>query len=41
MYVIIKYEGKIVSLDLSTTTPACLKYFTDKGAEIIEYRNHR
>lgn len=41
MYAIIRYEGKLVSLDLSTTSVACLDYFIKKGAEIVEYRNFR
>lgn len=41
MFVILRYEGRIISFDLSTTTPGCLEHFTRKGAEIIEYRNFR
>ena len=41
MFAIIRYEGKIFSLDLSTTSIACLSHFTKKGAEILEYRHFR
>lgn len=41
MYVILKYNNEIISFDLATTTPACLDYFTTKGAEIIEYKETR
>ena len=41
MYAILKYEGKIISLTLATTSPECLAYFLNNGAEFIEYSNHR
>ena len=41
MYAILRYEGKIVSFDLSTTTPDCLNHFIKQGPTLIEYRDFR
>lgn len=45
MYVNLRYEGegefKTCSLDLSTTTPELLGYFTSHGWVIIDYSNER
>ena len=41
MYIILRYEGKIISLDLSTSTPELIGHFIKRGADIVEYKNSR
>lgn len=41
MYIILRYNGRIISLSTETTTPDCVEYFINQGATILEYRDWR
>lgn len=41
MYIILNYNGRIISLTAATTTPECIQYFINQDATILEYRDWR
>lgn len=41
MFAILRYQRKIIALNLATSTPDLLNHFITSGAKLIEYRNDR
>ena len=41
MFAILRYQRRIIALNLATSTPSLLEHFTTSGAKLIEYRNDR
>jgi len=41
MFAILRYQRRIIALNLATSTPSLLNHFITNGAKLIEYRNDR